>query len=137
MFEQAHSSAPFAGAAPAQGSFAFLWETPSGMAVVFGCLCLAAYALSALVPDTNITSFLLVRQDRWLLLAGFLSLLLAGFRLGAGAAPLRLGAAGLAVLAVALLAFGYLGHYLVLHGYNLSRDEQMADFDAAIFAKGL
>src|SRR5690606_12013197 len=30
----------------------------------------------------------------------------------------------------------YLGHYWILSGYDMSRDEQMATFDAAVFAQG-
>jgi hypothetical protein len=41
--------------------------------------------------------------------------------------------AGIAALTCAV---GYFGHYLVLHGYALSRDEQMAVFDAQIYASG-
>lgn len=42
------------------------------------------------------------------------------------------------VLAVAGLIFlvGWAGHHVVLMGYDLSRDEQMANFDAWIFANG-
>src|SRR5207342_569288 len=35
-----------------------------------------------------------------------------------------------------VLLIGWAGHYLVFEGYSLSRDEQMADFDAAIFRSG-
>lgn len=35
---------------------------------------------------------------------------------------------------MAVIAFG--GHYGLLSGYDLSRDEQMATFDAAVFARG-
>lgn len=42
------------------------------------------------------------------------------------------------VVAVAALIFlvGWAGHHIVLMGYDLSRDEQMANFDARIFAHG-
>jgi hypothetical protein len=40
-------------------------------------------------------------------------------------------------MAVLLLIVCYLGHYRVLCGYDLSRDEQMAVFDSRIFAAGL
>lgn len=43
---------------------------------------------------------------------------------------------GVAILALALIAITYAGHYLVMAGYNLIRDEQMTLFDAAIYAEG-
>ena len=145
MSEKSLSSARYSGEAGA-ARFAFSWDAPIGVALASGCLCLAAFAFSKALPDLiraasppqedNLTFFFLVEQDRWLLLAGFLSLFAASFRLGASDKPLRLGGGALAALAVALLAFCYLGHYSVLSGYDLSRDEQMANFDAAVFAKG-
>lgn len=39
-------------------------------------------------------------------------------------------------LALALVAVCWAGHYLVFLGYDLSRDEQMANFDAYIFSHG-
>lgn len=39
-------------------------------------------------------------------------------------------------LILALVLVGWLGHYLVLSGYHLSRDERMAVFDTAIFSHG-
>jgi hypothetical protein len=39
-------------------------------------------------------------------------------------------------IALAVVTIGYVGHYLVLLGYDLSRDEQLADFDAMIYAHG-
>jgi len=39
------------------------------------------------------------------------------------------------ILALVLLV-GWAGHYVVFDGYDLSRDEQMASFDAAIFRNG-
>ncbi len=145
MSEQTLASVRSSGAT-APGRFTFSWDSPIGVALAFGCLGLAAFgfsdALPALIRETaapredNLAFFFLVKQDRWLLLAGFLSLFAASFRLGARDKPLRLGGGALAGLTVALLAFCYFGHYFVLSGYDLSRDEQMADFDAAIFAKG-
>lgn len=44
--------------------------------------------------------------------------------------------AGAWSLAAALVLVGVLGHYLVMWGYALSRDEQMALFDAEVFAGG-
>lgn len=36
----------------------------------------------------------------------------------------------------AMAVTAYIGHYVILSGYDLSRDEQMAMFDAAVFAQG-
>ena len=37
---------------------------------------------------------------------------------------------------IAIIIFCYAGHYLVLQGYDLTRDEQMVTFDAWIFSQG-
>ncbi len=147
MFEQARPSENFSAAALTPGRFSLLWETPTGMAALVGGLCLAAFALSMAIAAlfssspaphaSNLATFFLFQQDRWLLLAEFLALAAAGYRLGARNAPLRLSSVQLAGLAAALLAFCTFGHYFILGGYDLSRDEQLANFDAAILAKGL
>ena len=41
-----------------------------------------------------------------------------------------------ALLGIALLATGMIGHYLVMWGYAFSRDEQMVLFDAEVFSHG-
>ncbi|MCI4678369.1 hypothetical protein K9U39_08280 [Rhodoblastus acidophilus] len=137
MSEQARQSHSFSAAAPPAGRLSSLWETPEGATLIFGGLCFTAFALSVLVPVDNLAMIFLFKQDRWLLLAGIVSLLAAGFRLGARTAPLRLSGAALVAMVAGVAAFCYFGHYFILSGYDLSRDEQMADFDAAIFAKGL
>jgi len=43
---------------------------------------------------------------------------------------------GLCIVAAGLVGICWLGHHFVYLDYNLSRDEQMADFDATIFAHG-
>lgn len=40
------------------------------------------------------------------------------------------------VLAVALILVGYFGHFWLLSGYDMSRDEQMATFDAMVYGQG-
>jgi hypothetical protein len=96
-----------------------------------------AFVLAAIVgPDGNLTFFFLHRQDQWLMLAGALLLGFCVWRLplwtrafgGEWQLPLVVGGA------MAITAF--LGHYWILSGYDMSRDEQMATFDAAIFAQG-
>ncbi|MGI9408671.1 MAG: hypothetical protein ACR2OV_01260, partial [Hyphomicrobiaceae bacterium] len=48
----------------------------------------------------------------------------------------HLGPRALSAAALAFIVFGVIGHFAVMHGYALSRDEQMALFDAHIFADG-
>lgn len=100
-------------------------------------LCVAAFALAAsYAPSTNLSTFFLARQDRWLLLAASFLLLICGERLGSRKSKLVLPPRLLWALVPALVLFCYTGHYWVLSGYNLSRDEQMAIFDARILATG-
>ncbi|HEX7852540.1 MAG TPA: hypothetical protein VF503_02490 [Sphingobium sp.] len=51
-------------------------------------------------------------------------------------APVRLQLVHVTFIAVTVLILCLLGHHLLLMGYDLSRDEQMANFDASIFARG-
>ncbi len=53
----------------------------------------------------------------------------------AGLRP-RLSQYSLGAAALAFIVFGAIGHSVIMHGYALSRDEQMAVFDAQIFATG-
>lgn len=96
-----------------------------------------AFALAALQgADANLSLFFLHRQDRWLLLVGALLLALCLWRLPARAQPFS-GSWRMALAAGTVMAIvAYAGHYLVLSGHDLSRDEQMASFDAQIFAQG-
>ena len=87
-------------------------------------------------PD--ITLFYRRLQDQWLLLAMigvWAGAGLAGWRWRA-AAPWRPGARAVGMLMAAGFAVALAGHYLVLCGYDLSRDEQMVSFDAAIYRAG-
>lgn len=100
-------------------------------------LALVAFIYAALLPPAlEIAGALLYRQDRWLLLAQALvlagSVLIARRRMRRleGQAPLYL--AGFALMAPVCL----LGHRWLLSAYDLSRDEQMANFDAAVLAGG-
>jgi hypothetical protein len=75
-------------------------------------------------------------QDIWLALAMFGVAALAW-----AASHLRLGlleSSNLAMICVfvAIIIFCYAGHYVVLQGYDLTRDEQMVSFDAWIFSQG-
>lgn len=116
----------------APGADGLLWVARPAMALMAA----AALLVALCGGSANLSLFYLARQDLWLLAAAILSLLFCIRGLGsAGHLPamprhraLLLGA-GLALAA-------YAGHYLILSGYDLSRDEQMANFDAAIFARG-
>jgi hypothetical protein len=98
--------------------------------------------LLALAPATawvrqDITLFYLFAQDRWLLLAGGLGLLLAALAGWRGWSPAVMWPRwGVWALAGGLFGLCLAGHYLLLCGYSVSRDEQMVDFDAAIYATG-
>ena len=100
-------------------------------------LCLAAFALAALVPTFgNLSTFFLFRQDRWLLVAATLLLLVSGERLKRRAVPLALPRHAVWIAAAATMLVCYLGHYWILCDYDMSRDEQMAVFDSQIFSSG-
>jgi hypothetical protein len=98
---------------------------------------IAAILAVVVPPSIDLSTFLLYRQDRWLLLAGAVILLLSGMRLGRRAMPLALPRYSIWALASLVVLFCYAGHVWVLDSYDLSRDEQMAVFDARIFSSGL
>lgn len=98
-------------------------------------LAAAAAALNT-GPFESFTAWFLHAQDRWLLLAQFLVLAAVAWRLDLGQRPIVMPDRICILLAVLLIPLCYLGHWLVLSGYDLSRDEQMATFDANIFARG-
>jgi hypothetical protein len=96
--------------------------------------------LAALFPLADaarhdITRIYLHRQDVWLLGAGALLWLAALAALRWRPAAWRLPRWAPA-LAAGLFALGCAGYHAVLAGYHLSRDEQMVDFDALIYAHG-
>ena len=105
---------------------------------LFACLC---FGLARMVHKP-ITSDYLMLQDRWLLvmqLALVAATLAALFMPGAvrrWARGLRPSSRWVAVLALALVVLTYAGHHWVLVDYDLSRDEQMASFDAWIYSHG-
>jgi hypothetical protein len=98
---------------------------------------IAAILAVVVPPSIDLSTFLLYRQDRWLLLAGAVILLLSGMRLGRRPMPLALPRYSIWALAALVVLFCYAGHLWVLDSYDLSRDEQMAVFDARIFSRGL
>lgn len=96
-----------------------------------------AFALAALLPpDLNLTLFFLHRQDRWLLLAGALLLALCIWRLSARVPAFTGGWRLVLVMGTVMAIVAFAGHYWILSGHDMSRDEQMATFDAAVFARG-
>lgn len=110
---------------------------PGAARRVFAIAALAAFALSlTYAQSANITAFYLHRQDRWLLLLGFAALVLCGYRLTARTRLPAVTAKAVLATAAVLFAITLLGHDLLLAGYDRTRDEQMASFDAAVFAGG-
>ena len=92
--------------------------------------------IGSIYANVGITGVYVNTQDRWLLLLG---LLVGGLSMLPIAAPDRrisLTVPMVWALALALCLAAYAGHYALLMGYDLSRDEQMAVFDAQIFAAG-
>ncbi|WP_260581031.1 hypothetical protein [Sphingopyxis sp. PET50] len=105
-------------------------------------LCMAALAAAAMLlllafgGTANLSLFYLYRQDRWLLLIGMILTALCLWRLTPRDTAFS-GSWRLALFVGTLMAFtAFAGHYLILSGYDLSRDEQMATFDADVFARG-
>jgi len=97
------------------------------------------FLIALLIPQERllwVTTKLLVQQDLWLLEA-FMALSIPLF---IAARPmigeLQLRSLHMLLAAVGLVILCYMGHHLLLSGYDLSRDEQMASFDAAIFSHG-
>lgn len=102
-----------------------------------GVLALGATALALVVGgQVNVAFFYLQRQDSPLLLAGTALVAVAILARRGLQQPLR-GHWWLAVAVGLLLAvLAGAGHWLLLDCYDTSRDEQLASFDAAIFARG-
>lgn len=83
------------------------------------------------------SSFLFLRQDLWFAL--FITLFIRfGLKAGTPASAALMDNIARRPWAVALLLtmLAWAGHHLLLQGHDLTRDEQMATFDAAIYAGG-
>lgn len=80
--------------------------------------------------------FYTAHQDRWLLTASTVILLIACIFGHSRHKPLRLPDSMLLLLIFVAACVALAGHFLVLSGQDVSRDEQMASFDAMIFASG-
>ncbi len=105
------------------------------LATVWLLLPLALLAISRAHED-NFTYWLMVKQNGQLLMVwlALSAIILIPVRIGP--AVLALSRTRVLLLALAIGAVGYAGHYLLLGGYDLSRDEQMASFDALIYGAG-
>lgn len=98
---------------------------------------IAAFVLAFLQgADANLSLFYLHRQDRWLLLVGALLLALCFWRVRARDHALAGGWRLALAIGAGMAIVAFAGHYLILSGYDLSRDEQMASFDAQVFVQG-
>lgn len=86
---------------------------------------------------SDFTAWLLFAQDRWLLLAGALALVVASVRLPHRGRALCFSRSTWMMLALLAIPLCYAGHIWVLCDYDVSRDEQLAVFDSRIFAQGL
>lgn len=111
---------------------------PAQLAMRCALIVLTVAVLLALVfpGPGNLTAVFLNQQDLRLLALGLVLVVACGWHLlprNALLSPHRFLLPG---AALALLLVCYAGHYLVLNGYDMSRDEQMASFDAAVFASG-
>ena len=96
-----------------------------------------AIAIAALQgPAANLTLFYLRWQDQWLLLAAVLLLVLCFWQLRAQERPLTADWRSAWAVGATMAVAAFAGHYLILQGYDLSRDEQMATFDSVVFAQG-
>ncbi|MBC2835028.1 hypothetical protein [Paragemmobacter straminiformis] len=84
-----------------------------------------------------LTQWFLLRQDIPLLTLGLVIARFAAVRLrDGGGPPVPVGGGLVLSLAALLVLGGWLGHRFLLMGYDMSRDEQMATFDAVVFAQG-
>lgn len=116
------------------------WPGRSALAVVL----LALVAVAMIAPILGITadapglSDFLWRQQDWPVVAalGLLLALLRRVRGGTAWKPTPWPFWGFALVALTVFATAWAGHYLVMAGYDLSRDEQMVLFDTDILRRG-
>jgi hypothetical protein len=108
-----------------------------------GALALSAAIAWLLAPGpedfTSLTRFLFLHQDLGFV-AGFVALFLIQGRWTPSGSPgslPELRRSRMFLLALGLLLLCWAGHRIVLLGYDMSRDEQLANFDAAIYAQGV
>lgn len=98
---------------------------------------IASFALVLTISSfDDAATFYLYREDRWLLLAAVAVIGLASWRIMPSPRALLLSPRLLLLGGAAAALLLYLGHRWILLGYDFSRDEQMAVFDARSFATG-
>ncbi len=112
---------------------------PIQLAAAWLLLPIALLVMSRAHAD-NFTYWLMVAQNHdflllWFALAAILLIPVLPFE-SRWAPALLLSRRQVAAVALVIGIIGYAGHYLLLSGYDLSRDEQMASFDAFIYAAG-
>lgn len=109
--------------------------------IYFQCIkvMIVLFIVALFIPQIGVnwvTTKLMVQQDIWLLEV----FLLLSVPLFMSVRPMpkewQLRRWYALLIALALVILCYLGHRLLLMDYDLSRDEQMANFDAAIFSHG-
>jgi len=111
---------------------------------VMASVCLAIAALAPILGFSrvypNLSGFFFIRQD--LLIAPFF-ILAPRLPIWENTAPGKIDwikplatKRGLCIVAACLIGICWLGHHFVYLDYNLARDEQLADFDATVFAHG-
>lgn len=105
----------------------------SGIAALLLCA-LAAITIRNTVPDTLI-DYYFFHQDLWLLGAGGL-MLCAVSRIDFGARALAVSPRVLVFAVIGAAVLAYIGSYVVMERYALSRDEVMADLAADYFRRG-
>ncbi|MFL6742704.1 MAG: hypothetical protein ACJ8E3_01930 [Sphingomicrobium sp.] len=104
--------------------------------VTLVALAVVILALSFVGTGERLTGILAFTEDLVLVPIVLVGLVLArGWAKSAGGWPNNAGYWVAGLIAFVLIA-GWAGHYLVFDGYDLSRDEQMATFDTAIFRDG-
>ena len=125
----APSPPPSLGSGPVHVRFA--------LSVVAAVFYVAAMTLPLLAPAWRGLSLLfLLKQDQWLLLCSLAILALSFIRLRGQSSALAIKPYAPWILAAAILCFCFAGHSWILDGYDMSRDEQMASFDALVLEQG-
>ncbi|WP_164115002.1 hypothetical protein [Sphingorhabdus sp. Alg239-R122] len=111
-------------------------------ALKYSAYVLVIFAIMAsMVTSEIMTTYFLVQQDIYAVIAIVVFFILLSRSTAQGGTlqygwVARFGAGQLSLIMGGMVAVGIAGHYLLLHGYAFSRDEQMALFDAEIFAHG-
>jgi hypothetical protein len=106
------------------------------MRFAIGAAAVAFFQALTFRPYSNVSAFVLHRQDRWLLLAAAVLVLLSCIRPSERLHMPVVHRRTWLMVALTMLLVTSAGHFLLLSGYDLSRDEQMASFDATVFGQG-